>query len=82
MGRIGIYLGLNDFFVMNPLFDKVDQMLPFFHSSEFLDLLIKWPSMGSKEKEILLEQQRHFVAKIFAPVNHTNVLTSLSGNCS
>ena len=78
LGRVGVYVGLNDFFVMNPCFNDLTDMQPCMTAVELGLFLKKWRTMSSTDRQRLLSKQRATVQKFFSPIDRDVVQKTLS----
>ncbi len=68
-GKIAVHLALDDFFAINPCFDRLDAMLSCATAKIFAQRLEDLKSKGTQELEEIWRQQKEFVGGIFAPID-------------
>ncbi len=76
-GFLAIHIRLDDFFPMNPCFDRMQNMLQCSSPLQFADRLQEIRRMSNETRMKLYNQQQEFANTIFAPVQLKNIKEDL-----
>ena len=78
-GCLAVHVGLDDFFSINPCFDKLEDMLNCQFAKQFADLLGTLRTLDEEAVQRLYEKQKFFVDTVFSSIRQENLQKDIIG---
>ena len=78
-GCLAVHVGLDDFFSINPCFDKLEDMLNCQFAKQFADLLRTLRTLDKEAVQRLYEKQKFFVDTVFSSIRQENLQKDIIG---